>query len=132
MREFTACTEPGISFNLPSDGELKARAHASDLNLAPKVHNSALSSPLVEAVAGYLGTVPVLGILDLRASGSSQDTGGYQLFHVDMEDFRQAKVIIAINDIDDSAGPTTIVPAGRSSEVRRVTDTLTTGVQRAK
>ena len=117
--EFKACADQDISFNLFSAGDLMARSDVYDLTLAQEILNFAVSEPLVRGIADYLGEVPILGNVDLRASGPSDKTEAYQLFHVDMEDVTQVKVFIAINDIEEDSGPTTIVSADRTEQIRR-------------
>jgi hypothetical protein len=84
----------------------------------PEVLQFALSEAVVEAVTGYLGSVPILRGIGVYLSPRSETTQGSQMFHTDNDDFRQVKVFINVLDVDERNGPFTLVPADQSRRVR--------------
>ena len=71
----------------------------------------ALSPVLLEAISQYLGTVPVLASFRLWWSPPNHSVVSSQLFHIDQEDFHQAKLFLNIEPVDQDTGPFTFFPA---------------------
>lgn len=74
---------------------------------------------LVATAARYIGEIPVLGNICLLHTPIHDVWSGPQLFHRDMNQDRQLHLIIAINDIDETAGPFTFVPAHHSARINK-------------
>jgi hypothetical protein len=86
----------------------------------PELLKFALSVPVLELVAGYLGELPVIANLNPYVSLSDDDEeyAGQKLFHLDGEDAKQVKILIAISDCAEDNGPFTFV--SRESSVKVV------------
>ena len=75
---------------------------------------------ILDPVSQYLGMIPVLHSIQLWYSPNENfEAGRSQEFHRDGEDFRQVKVFVHLNDIDESTGPFTIIDASRSRTLAR-------------
>jgi hypothetical protein len=80
----------------------------------------ALRPDVVAAVAGYLGVVPVLGHIDVYYSSSADKRMiSSKLFHCDGDDTSQIKVFILCSDVGPDNGPTVVMDAATSKQVRR-------------
>ena len=84
----------------------------------PELLDFVLSAPVVEAVAAYLDTLPLLRGVGIYYSRNNESTESSQLFHTDYDDFHQIKCFININDVDQDGGPFTLLPADTSVRVR--------------
>jgi hypothetical protein len=105
------------------DGVLRKTFLVNILNAAtleenPQLLDFALSDPIVEAVTGYLGSIPILRGLGVYLSQSNDTTESSQMFHTDNDDFRQIKCFMNVVDVDDGNGPFTLVPAKQSRQIR--------------
>ena len=90
-----------------------------DLEVHSELLDFALEQGMIEAVAGYLDTLPLLRSIGLYYSPVNTTTVRSQCFHVDAEDFRQIKCFVNVFDVEDGAGPLTLLPADLSARVRR-------------
>lgn len=82
-----------------------------DFEAYPEILRFALSPVIVEALSQYLGTVPVLASVRLWWSPPNDSVVSSQLFHIDKEDFHQAKLFLNIEPVDQDTGPLTFIPA---------------------
>lgn len=86
-------------------------------------------------LTGYLGEVPVVSNCQLAYTPVNDVTIGPQQFHRDMNHPNQLHLIVLIDDVDESAGPFTFLPASESQalaakvkhEGGRVSDDLFAG-----
>ena len=81
----------------------------------------ALREDVLAAVAGYLGTAPLLSSINIYYSQSS-DRGEFissQLFHCDGDDTTQVKLFVLCNDVTRESGPLKVLPATESERLRR-------------
>ena len=76
-----------------------------DLLRYPQLVDFCLSRPVVEAVARYLGTLPILRRVGLWLSFPAPSDGSSRLFHLDPEDLTQVRMFVNIIDISTSQGP---------------------------
>lgn len=79
----------------------------------------ALSDSLLSPVTNYLGTIPHLNRIDLLYSVNhgGPDAISSQIYHLDPEGTRQAKLFMNLRDVGPDEGPFTFIPA---SETRRI------------
>jgi len=96
---------------------LNDAAGIADLARHPEFLELALSRPFVEAAAGYLGEVPILGGVTFQAVQPNDRTQGFQLFHIDRVASRQLKIFIPVHDVDEDSGATMIVPADVTARI---------------
>src|SRR5262249_19221151 len=82
----------------------------------------ALRPDLLEAVIGYMQTVPVLRSIQVFYSGVvDRKESGSQLYHCDADDVRQVKIFLLCSEVRRENGPLTILDALSSERVRRAT-----------
>ncbi|GMQ82806.1 MAG: hypothetical protein BMS9Abin05_2268 [Rhodothermia bacterium] len=78
----------------------------------------ALSRPVIEAVTGYLGVVPILRGLEIFLSTSNESIESRQMFHIDYDDFHQIRCFMNVVDVDEGGGQFTFVSVDKSKEIR--------------
>jgi hypothetical protein len=82
----------------------------------------ALDDEIIEAVAAYLGVVPVLNTVDVW---HSRPLGGEprssQLLHLDNADVSQIKLFVHCTDVVDASGPLSVLDAARSKRLAKKT-----------
>lgn len=121
------------------DSELHAKKWAflrsvltnQDLAQHPELVDFALSDGVLSLVTNYLGTIPHLNRVDLLYSVShgGEEAISSQIYHLDPEGRRQAKLFLNLRDIGPGEGPFTFIPAPASKRIvkaikhRRATDT---------
>jgi hypothetical protein len=88
-----------------------------DLRRYPEFVQFCLSAPVVQAVSGYLGTLPVLRRVGLLLSSPADTNADSRLYHLDPEDFRQVKIFVNIFDVTPDHGPLTWLPGHVSDAV---------------
>jgi hypothetical protein len=88
-----------------------------DLRRYPEFVQFCLSEPVVQAVSGYLGTLPVLRRVGLLLSSPADTNADSRLYHLDPEDFRQVKIFVNIFDVTPDHGPLTWLPGHVSDAV---------------
>jgi len=85
----------------------------------PELVRFMVARPIVEAVARYLGSVPVLSGAHLWWSPPNASTRSSQLFHNDREDTEQLKLFLHVTAVSEQSGPLTLLPVRSSRRVRR-------------
>ncbi len=90
-----------------------------DLERHPALIAFAHSAPVVEAITGYLGSLPYLNAIGLYHSPANDTTRSSQLFHRDADDFTQIKCFVYVHDVGTANGPFTLVPADSSAAIGR-------------
>jgi hypothetical protein len=72
---------------------------------------------ILNGVMRYLGDVPLLQGVKLFWTPKNEKMVSSQQWHLDGGDIRQLKLFLYLNDIDEGAGPLTIIPAEESRQV---------------
>jgi hypothetical protein len=102
-----------------------------DLARNPKLIDFALSDSLLSLVTNYLGTIPHLNRIDLLYSVNhgGEEAISSQIYHLDPEGTRQAKLFMNLRDVGPDEGPFTFIPAAETTRIvnaikkRRLEDT---------
>ncbi|HET9196603.1 MAG TPA: hypothetical protein VFO21_27200 [Vicinamibacterales bacterium] len=102
-----------------------------DLASNPKLVDFALSDSLLGLVTNYLGTIPHLNRIDLLYSVNhgGEEAISSQIYHLDPEGTRQAKLFMNLRDVGPAEGPFTFIPASETTRIvnaikkRRLEDT---------
>ena len=77
------------------------------------------SSLLLDPIVHYIGMLPVLQCAAIWRSPNKVFAGSSQLYHMDSEDYRQVKVFILLDDVDENTGPFTLVPKTQTKQIHR-------------
>jgi len=90
-----------------------------DLAQHPELVDFALSDGLLSIVTNYLGTIPHLNRVDLLYSVShgGEEAISSQIYHLDPEGRRQAKLFLNLRDVGPDEGPFTFIPASASAQI---------------
>jgi hypothetical protein len=90
-----------------------------DLARNPQLINFALSDPLLSLVTNYLGTIPHLNRIDLLYSVNhgGEEAISSQIYHLDPEGTRQAKLFMNLRDVGPDEGPFTFIPASETARI---------------
>ena len=102
-----------------------------DLAKNPQLVDFALSDSLLSLVTNYLGTIPHLNRIDLLYSVNhgGDEAISSQIYHLDPEGTRQAKLFMNLRDVGPDEGPFTFIPASETTRIvnaikkRRLADT---------
>ena len=102
-----------------------------DLARNPRLVDFALSDSLLSLVTNYLGTIPHLNRIDLLYSVNhgGEEAISSQIYHLDPEGTRQAKLFMNLRDVGPDEGPFTFIPAAETTRIvnavkqRRLEDT---------
>ncbi|PAP76493.1 hypothetical protein [Rubrivirga marina] len=80
----------------------------------------ALQPAVLEAIAAYMGAVPILHDVDLwySVSPNTDSFTNSQLYHCDWEGLTQVRLLVYVNEVKPTDGPFVVVEAERSKEVR--------------
>lgn len=80
----------------------------------------AMHPDVLAVVSRYFGFLPILYRINLLYSPSdSQVDRSSQFFHLDPEDWKQVKIFVWVEDVDENTGPFILLPADLSVKVRR-------------
>ena len=120
-RRLEESTGPDTALHAKKWAFLRSVLSNQDLAAHPEVVDFALSDGLLSLVTNYLGTIPHLNRVDLLYSVShgGEDAISSQVYHLDPEGRRQAKLFLNLRDIGPDEGPFTFVPASDSSRIVR-------------
>jgi hypothetical protein len=90
-----------------------------DLARNPKLVDFALSDSLLSLVTNYLGTIPHLNRIDLLYSVNhgGEEAISSQIYHLDPEGTRQAKLFMNLRDVGPDEGPFTFIPAAETTRI---------------
>ena len=99
---------------------------AEDLHRHPVLADFALSAPMTESIAGYLGELPRFHSLGVFYSSVNDTIDGSQMFHVDGDALTQIKCFINIWDVKPGNGPLTFLPKKETSFYLRTNGLLKT------
>jgi hypothetical protein len=130
-RKLEAAIGPDTELHAKKWAFLRSVLNNQDLAQNPELVDFALSDGLLSLVTNYLGTIPHLNRVDLLYSVShgGEEAISSQIYHVDPEGRRQAKLFLNLRDIGPDEGPFTFIPAAASSQTikaikhRRASDT---------
>src|SRR5204863_9870911 len=93
------------------------RTHTSAIN------RLATHPEVLRIISNYMGMVPTLYRINLLYSPNDEEVElASQYFHLDPEDVIMTKIFVFVEDVDEDTGPTTVLPADRSTIVRRAID----------
>jgi hypothetical protein len=82
--------------------------------------NFCLDPTILAVGAHYLGELPILASVQFWRSRATGDTyQNSQLYHSDLDDFKQFKVFLFVSDVDMESGPLTLLPAHVSERIAR-------------
>ncbi len=83
------------------------------------INRLAMHPEVLRVVSNYMGMLPLLMRINLLYSPNDEVIeASSQFYHLDPEDVIMTKIFIFVEDIDVDTGPTTALPADRSSVVR--------------
>ena len=94
-------------------------AQGSEIARYLDIMRLALERPIVDAVATYLGSVPLLNSLSIMVSLPNASEIASQLYHLDFADERQVKLFVNVDEVSSDHGPFTFVAADKSAEIIR-------------
>jgi hypothetical protein len=95
----------------------------SDRTHASAINRLAAHPEVLRVVSNYMGMLPVLHRINLLYSPNDEVVeASSQFFHLDPEDVIMTKIFVYVEDVDRDTGPTTALPADRSTVVRRAID----------
>jgi hypothetical protein len=78
---------------------------------------------VLRLIGRYLEGLPILYRINLlESSNEALEDGSSQFFHIDPEDFRQLKIFLLVDDVDEQSGPLHLLAAGASDAVRLACD----------
>jgi hypothetical protein len=91
----------------------------ADLKANPALVDFALSDALLSVVTNYLGVIPHLNRVDILYSVAhgGEDAISSQIFHLDPEGRRQAKLFLNLRDVGPDEGPFTFIPAAETTRI---------------
>lgn len=129
-RKLEAAAGPDSALHSKKWAFLRSVLTNQDLAQNPALVDFALSDGLLSLVTNYLGTIPHLNRIDLLYSVAhgGEDAISSQIYHLDPEGMRQAKLFLNLRDVGPDEGPFTFIPALESTRIvnairqRRSTD----------
>lgn len=75
-------------------------------------------SPFIQIITNYLKYLPImLNSSFWYSPNKSKQLRSSQLFHLDPDDYKNVKIFIPIDEIDESSGPLNIIPAENSIKI---------------
>jgi hypothetical protein len=118
-RKLEAAIGPDTELHAKKWAFLRSVLTNQDLAQNPALVEFALSDGLLSLVTNYLGTIPHLNRVDLLYSVShgGEDAISSQIYHLDPEGRRQAKLFFNLRDIGPDEGPFTFIPASDSEQI---------------
>src|SRR6188472_1104946 len=122
-RQLEASSGPASELHAKKWAVMRSVLNNRDLYEHPDLVDFALSDGLLSLVTNYLGTVPHLNRVDLLYSVAhgGDEAISSQIYHLDPEGRRQAKLFLNLRDVGPDEGPFTFIPA---SETERIVDAV--------
>jgi len=119
QRKLEAAIGPDTELHAKKWAFLRSVLTNEDLAENPALVDYALSDGLLGLVTNYFGTVPHLNRIDLLYSVNhgGEDTISSQIYHLDPEGMRQAKLFLNLRDVGAAEGPFTFIPAAESKRI---------------
>ena len=95
----------------------------SNLTPTSAINRLATHPEVLRVVSKYMGMLPILHRISVLYSANDEEVEkSSQFFHLDPEDVIMTKIFVYVEDVDRDTGPTTALPADRSTVVRRKID----------
>src|SRR5687767_983552 len=118
-RAIEASVGPNTALHAKKWAFLRSVLTNQDLARNPELVDFALSDGLLSLVTHYLGTIPHLNRIDLLYSVAhgGEEAVSSQIYHLDPEGMRQAKLFMNLRTVGPEEGPFTFIPA---PETRRI------------
>jgi len=118
-RQLEASTGPVNELHAKKWAFMRSVLNNTDLFEHPPLVDFALSDGLLSLVTNYLGTIPHLNRVDLLYSVAhgGEEAISSQIYHLDPEGRRQAKLFLNLRDIGPDEGPFTFIPAEASEQI---------------
>ncbi|MFO0990568.1 MAG: phytanoyl-CoA dioxygenase family protein [Hyphomicrobiales bacterium] len=92
-------------------------AEGAAMNRYTDIMRAAVARPVLDAVAEYLGEVPILGNVTIMVSVPNNTQVGSQLYHLDFADEKQIKLFIYVDEVTQDNGPFTFTPISVTNEL---------------
>ncbi len=89
----------------------------SELLERDAIRRFVLSPELISIVCRYLGSMPILSEVQLLWTPANDTLSKSQKFHLDAEDYRQLKLFLHVEDVDERCGPLTLISAAQTRRV---------------
>jgi hypothetical protein len=90
-----------------------------DRSYTSAINRLAMHPEVLRVVSKYIGAVPLLYRINVLYSPNNEVVEqSSQFYHLDPEDVIMSKLFIFVEDVDSATGPTTLLPADRSMELR--------------
>lgn len=111
--------DAGPTMNAKKRAFMRSVLSNQDLAQHPELIDFALSDGLLSPVTNYLGIVPHLNRIDLLYSVAhgGDEAISSQMYHLDPEGLRQAKLFLNLRDVGPDEGPFTFIPALETQRV---------------
>jgi len=118
-RQLEASTGPANELHAKKWAFMRSVLGNRDLAAHPALVDFALSDGLLSLVTNYLGTVPHLNRVDLLYSVAhgGEEAISSQIYHLDPEGRRQAKLFLNLRDVGPAEGPFTFIPASETERI---------------
>jgi hypothetical protein len=118
-RQLEASTGPVNELHAKKWAFMRSVLNNTDLYEHPQLVDFALSDGLLSLVTNYLGTIPHLNRVDLLYSVAhgGEDAISSQIYHLDPEGRRQAKLFLNLRDVGPDEGPFTFIPASETTRI---------------
>jgi hypothetical protein len=95
----------------------------SSLSYDSPINRLATHPEVLRVVSRYMAMLPILHRINLLYSANDEEVEhSSQFFHLDPEDVIMTKIFVYVENVDRETGPTTALPADRSTRVRRAID----------
>lgn len=118
-RQLEASTGPASELHAKKWAFMRSVLTNTDLYQHPQIVDFALSDGLLSLVTNYLGTIPHLNRVDLLYSVAhgGEEAISSQIYHLDPEGRRQAKLFLNLRDVGPDEGPFTFIPAEETARI---------------
>jgi len=118
-RQLEASTGPASELHAKKWAFMRSVLSNTDLYEHPEIVDFALSDGLLSLVTNYLGTIPHLNRVDLLYSVAhgGEEAISSQIYHLDPEGRRQAKLFLNLRDVGPDEGPFTFIPAAETARI---------------
>jgi hypothetical protein len=118
-RQLEASTGPASELHAKKWAFMRSVLTNTDLYEHPQIVDFALSDGLLSLVTNYLGTIPHLNRVDLLYSVAhgGEEAISSQIYHLDPEGRRQAKLFLNLREVGPDEGPFTFIPAAETARI---------------
>jgi hypothetical protein len=118
-RQLEASTGPVNELHAKKWAFMRSVLNNTDLFEHPPLVDFALSDGLLSLVTNYLGTIPHLNRVDLLYSVAhgGEEAISSQIYHLDPEGRRQAKLFLNLREVGPDEGPFTFIPASETTRI---------------